>query len=401
MIHERTLITFSFMIVVVCAGCPAPSEAGAPPPPEHSHAEPAAAPTTAEPPAPVERDDHRHGDPHDILVPAWPLRGPKRDIMPVQWRQADLELRSYSLPLNNPPVATVAEAVGIVRDDDSVIGVLTGQGARAYPWWIISKFHAINDIIADSAVFVTQCEVCSGAGAFYPVVQEWLLDFRVCGSKAGTFYVCDYQTRSSWASFSGKAFMGPLAGEAMFRFPAWQTTWGEWRASHPDTTVVVLSEEVRDRAHGKGQEPGQPGVPILLSPTITVEDARLPENALVFGLAGPEPLAGRAWPIATLRERGGLVQDDYNGAPVLLLLRGAHRVGAFVRRLDDHTLSFTVSQAEPLRLLDDGGTTWDEWGRAVDGPLAGKRLFAADGYMAEWFEWVNNHPQTEVAGQGP
>jgi hypothetical protein len=369
-------------------GCPRSQPA----PEAHDHAAGEHAKTPAQLQAP-------HHDDHENMVPAWPLRGPKRDLAPLMWRDADLEMRSYSLPLNNPPIASPAEARELMRDEDLVLGVLTGQGARAYPWWVVSRYHVINDVLSDTPIFVAQCEVCSGAGAFYPVIDGWLLDFRICGGKGGTFYVCDYQTRSSWTSFAGSAFMGPLAGRRMFRFPAWQTTWAEWRSSHPDTTVVVLPASLRERSHGHGQRPGMEGVPRVLSSTITVEDTRLPENAVIFGLVGTEPLTGRVWPVSTLRTRGGVVHDEYAGEPVLILLQGEHRIGAFVRRLGEGpTLRFEVAGREPLRLRDSQGNTWDEWGRAISGPARGERLIAANGYMAEWFEWVNNHPQSEIAG---
>ena len=54
------------------------------------------------------------------------------------------EVRRFILPLNNPPVVDPAEAYH-VRPDDIVLGVLVGESARAYPWYLLANYHAVND----------------------------------------------------------------------------------------------------------------------------------------------------------------------------------------------------------------------------------------------------------------
>ena len=50
----------------------------------------------------------------------------------------------------------------------------------------------------------------------------------------------DRATRSLWHQYTGEPIIGPLANSGIKQpfFPAVVTTWEEWLAEHPDTTVL-------------------------------------------------------------------------------------------------------------------------------------------------------------------
>jgi len=68
---------------------------------------------------------------------------------------------------------------------------------------------------------------------------------------------------------------------------------------------------------------------------------------------------------------------------------------AYFRALDGKDLSFVVNAN---RIVDvETGSVWDLAGRAVEGPLVGRRLTAVlDSYTAFWFAWVTFQPETVV-----
>lgn len=49
----------------------------------------------------------------------------------------------------------------------------------------------------------------------------------------------DSQTCSRWQQATGEAFEGPMKGTRLPIMPFKLTTWGEWRAQHPETLVLV------------------------------------------------------------------------------------------------------------------------------------------------------------------
>ena len=328
----------------------------------------------------------------------FPMAAEQRDMLAAMGRPTELDLRSYSLPLNNPPVVSAADA-DHMKDSDAVLGLLVGDHARAYPWWIVVAYHVINDTFSDLPVYVAQCEVCSGAGAFYPVIDGWILDFRVCGANHGTFFVCDFQTKSSWYSFSGSSFTGPLEGSQLPRLPVYQTTWGEWKKLHPETDVIHAAETLKVRPHGQEQWLGKPVVEHQLEMTVRHRDERIVEHELVFGMISREPRRGRVYPLVALEDAGGLIQESYEQEPLLLVLQGESRVSAYIREMQGQRLNFEVHQKSPIQLRDkETGTIWSEWGRGISGKHAGAQLPFANGYLTEWYEWVGHYPESEIFG---
>jgi len=329
----------------------------------------------------------------DVHAPGGELwkAGPGRDLdYTSMWR--------FVLPLNHPPFVAAADAKHM-RADDLVLGVVADGEARAYPWWIVTKYHVVNDAIGEHPVFVAICEVCTGGAAFSPVVDEHFLSFQLCGIKNGSFEVCDWETRSRWLPFKGEAYEGPLVGRRLEQLPFVYMSWADWSAEFPSSTVVLGGEELRARAHGIRYAPGSKGIAPALLGTLHTDDSRLEPNELVFGLVPEAGGSGKAYPLAWLRERGGLVQDEVEGRPVLVIVRGEFGAGAYVRRVGDHTLDLDRVSTVPLEMRDrETETLWTLVGTGVqNGRFAAAKLPMARGYVTEWYEWVNNFPQTEIA----
>ena len=320
----------------------------------------------------------------------WKL-GPGRDVdYTSMWR--------YMLPLNHPAVVSVADAKHM-RDDDLVLGVVADGVARAYPWWILTKYHVANDTIGKRPVFVAICEVCTGGAAFSPVVDEHNLSFQLCGLKNGTFEVCDWETRSRWLPFNGEAYEGSLAGRRLEQLPFVYMRWKDWSSEYPSSTVVLGGAELRKRGHGIQFLPGSKGIAEALLRTLHTEDARLEENELVFGLVPEQGGNGKAYPLAWIREQGGHVQDEVDERPVLVIVRGEFGASAYVRRIGESTLDLDRVSTDPLEMRDKKtGTLWTLVGTDVkNGRFAAAKLPLARGYVTEWYEWVNNFPRTDIA----
>jgi hypothetical protein len=80
--------------------------------------------------------------------------------------------------------------------------------------------------------------------------------------------------------------------------------------------------------------------------------------------------------------------------------RGLHRrlpPGARGR----HVLSFTVSDDDPTRFVDDATeSAWNLLGEAVDGELASTQLDAVARDDTFWFVWFAFQPDTRIHGTG-
>jgi hypothetical protein len=294
-----------------------------------------------------------------------------------------------SPPLEQPTVVAVSGAPHM-RGDDLVLGVEAGGHSRAYPWWVVKNFHVVNDTVGGAPVMVAFCEQCTGAAAFRPVMDGRTLSFEVAGVYNGTIILRDRQTRSLWAPFSGRALEGRLRGRVLERLPLTLARWDEWSARHPRGEVAWAPQVLR-QGHGSWYEPGKWGIVTEMGATLQAWDARLPENALVFGLEdGPDV---RAYTLDVVRAQGGVLNDAVASRPLAIVLSGTLDAAAYERTVQGRPLTFRPARSLQAFMVDgETGSEWSAEGVALAGPLQGARLRQLPGYVVEWHVWSAYHP---------
>ncbi|WP_152043102.1 DUF3179 domain-containing (seleno)protein [Salinigranum salinum] len=155
--------------------------------------------------------------------------------------------------------------------DSFVIGVASDDGtqARAYPLSVVWWHEIVNDTL-DRPLLVTFCPICqSGMVAerrvggtettFGVTGQLWQppqiyaesakTEGRVFGASAtdgeaearnsGNLVLYDELTGSYWSQFLARAICGEREGDRLTIVPSTVATWGEWRADHPETDVLL------------------------------------------------------------------------------------------------------------------------------------------------------------------
>jgi hypothetical protein len=326
---------------------------------------------------------------------------------------ANSHTRPWILPLNNPSVVPTAEA-SHMRPDDLVFGIIAEGRARAYPQWIITNYHLANDTVGGLPLYLAHCEICSGAAAFATGIEEighsrirprrWVvaeatsgviqsMTFRTCGMRAGTIEICDDQTQSRWHPFTGRCRAGYLEGFALRRIPVFAETWSEWSGRFPDGEVVLASAETRRREHGASTPPGIgsaltfPGFDAISQH----QDPRLPSNALIFGIALPD---GRAVAVTLdfLEKHRSRLRYDVGGSSFLVYKRSGYGVVALGLTPKQAEGEFAIVREQPFRIGDRAGSLWNEAGEPVAGGT--QRLLPVDGYLTEWYEWIQTYPET-------
>lgn len=283
-----------------------------------------------------------------------------------------------------------------MRDGDPVVGVVVSGIPRAYPWWVAKNHHVINDVIGDTAVAIAFCEQCTGAAAFRRKLDNRRLSMEVPGVYNGTIVLRDRETGTIWAPFSGRALEGPLVGRKLDRIPVSLIRWSEWKSRHPQTGVIWAQEEGRD-GHGSWYAPGKWGIVSEMGASLETWDPRLPENALVYGVE--IETAAKAYPLSEIEARKGLVNDSFEGVPVLVVAIGDLEVSGFDRRVRGRVLTFDLPQGGATGMVDrETGSVWSTGGHALRGSLQGERLAALDGYVVEWHVWSAYNPLAELFG---
>jgi hypothetical protein len=162
----------------------------------------------------------------------------------------------------------------------------------------------------------------------------------------------DLRTESVFDTFTGAAVSGPLQDQAIVleEITVLRTTWGEWKAAHPDTTIIAEDGGI-GRSYPldplEGRDDNGPIFPI--GPA----DPRLPEQELVVGVITAD------------------------GTPVAFPAGEARAILS----VGDEVI------AGGVELVADGGGL-----RAVDAATGNP----IPSHEAFWFAWSQFHPTTEL-----
>jgi len=76
-------------------------------------------------------------------------------------------------------------------------------------------------------------------------VGDRTLTFIVSGKLwRDSLIMMDRETETLWSHVTGEAIRGELKGARLESMPVAYTTWGKWKAEHPDTLVLTKEEAV-------------------------------------------------------------------------------------------------------------------------------------------------------------
>ena len=256
--------------------------------------------------------------------------------------------------LDDPPV-TDAAGGDWYPDDRIVFGVVIDGEARAYPKNIMEVHEMVNDSLGGRRIAIPYCTLCGSA-------QAYLTDELADGLAQPTLrtsgllirsnkMMFDLETYSFIDTFRGEATSGSLleAGVTLRQVSVVTATWGQWKADHPDTTILAADGglgRTYDLDPLDGRDDDGPIFPI--GPV----DTRLPVQEQVLGVMTDDgrPLA---FHVATARD----------------LLADGHEVRA---------------EGVSLVLDGDGVRAW-----RADGT-------DARGHQSFWFAWSQFRPGTKL-----
>ncbi len=149
------------------------------------------------------------------------------------------------IPALDDPAVTDAAGGSWYSDDGIVFAVVINGEARAYPRHIMEIHEMVNDTVGGRRIGFPYCTLCGSAQAFFTddvpdgVAQPVLRTSGLLSRSNKVMY--DLVTKSVFDTFTGEAVTGPLreAGVVLNQATVVTTTWGEWKAAHPETTILA------------------------------------------------------------------------------------------------------------------------------------------------------------------
>jgi len=146
--------------------------------------------------------------------------------------------------LDNPKVTSAADG-DWYPDDRLVFGVVVDGEARAYPKHQMEVHEMINDTLGGRRIGVPYCTLCGSAQAYFTDSVPDGIEIPVLRTSGllsrSNKVMYDLNTKSVFNTFTGKALSGPMreAGVTLEQITLVTSTWGEWKAAYPDTTILA------------------------------------------------------------------------------------------------------------------------------------------------------------------
>ncbi|MFQ3537157.1 MAG: DUF3179 domain-containing protein [Aggregatilineales bacterium] len=313
-------------------------------------------------------------------------------------------------PIDRPHFESVDAAERWLSPQSPVIALEIDGDVRAYPLAILIWHEIVNDTVGSVPVAVTFCPLCNSSIVFDRRVNGQALRFGVSGNlRKSDLIMWDEQTQSWWQQIAGEAIVGELTGTRLALISSQVVSFEAFKAAFPE--AKVLSRETgHDRSYGRNPYTSYDSSPrpFLFEGE---SDPRLPVTEHV--LAGVVDGVAIAYSFSLLA-RAGALNDVVGSLPVVALwqdgavsaldrsdIDSSRRVGMaalYERIVDGRVLTFELGEDGSLRDLETG-STWNVFGRAMEGALAGKRLLRAFANPHFWFAWAAFQPETRIYGQ--
>lgn len=297
-------------------------------------------------------------------------------------------------PLRDPGTVAAARAT-YLKDSHVVFGVEVNGEARAYPKRILAWHELATDRLGGVDLTIVYCTLCGTVIPYESEVEGRTLRFGTSGLLyRSNKLMFDEQTASLWSSVEGRPVVGPLVGSGFVlkARPVVTTTWGEWKATHPDTSVLAIDTGFeRDYGEGAAYRDYFSHDDLLFE--VPRRDTRLKNKAEVLALhVSPAQGSGPARSVAIdagflRRNPVYTLEVEQRRLVIVTTPRGANRVyeaGAVE----------LASLDRDGRLVDVTGRTWVVGEDAIR-PDGGDELLArVPARRAFWFGWVAQYPDT-------
>jgi hypothetical protein len=310
--------------------------------------------------------------------------------------------------IDSPEFVSVAEADAYLADNEGVVVLDIEGDARAYPVQILIWHEIVNDVVGGVPVSVTYCPLCNSAVSYQRIVQGEVTTFGTSGLLFNSALVMyDRATESLWTHYNGQAVAGVATTEHLTPISSPLLAWAEFKAAFPDG--LVLDRDKTGHARSYGTNPyvdydNPTGTPFLFRGDVDdqVGAQRRVAGVSVDGVA-------KAWTLEAIS--GGAARATHDSVGELSVVvfwrpgqatalesgridggRDVGSVGVFVPEANGQALTFVADGG--VFVDDQTGSSWNVFGEATDGELAGVELSEVPHLDTFWFAWFSYNPGT-------
>jgi Protein of unknown function (DUF3179) len=309
-------------------------------------------------------------------------------------------------PIDSPHFESIDAASAWLQPQSPVIAFQLEGIARAYPLAILIWHEIANDIIGDTPITVTFCPLCNSAIVFDRRVDGQTLRFGVSGLlRNSDLIMWDDLTQSWWQQFTGEGIVGTYTGEQLTMLPSQLVSFAAFTQQYPKGEVLARDS----RSYGSNPYVGYDSNPQPFLFRGEPDQRLSPTERVLAGVIGGKPVA---YPFSVLAKQM-VINDTVGGEDVVAFWqpgatsaldqssiddsRDVGMAALYSRELNGQVLSFG-SGTDGIIRDDQMGTTWNVFGTAVEGKLAGAQLRQELAFPHFWFAWAAFRPATVIYG---
>jgi len=309
--------------------------------------------------------------------------------------------------IDKPEFISVSDASEWLKDNEPVISLTVNETSRAYPLQILMWHEIVNDVVDGRPVSVTFCPLCNASIVFDRRVGDQVLDFGTTGRlRLSDMVMYDRQTESWWQQFTGTGIIGDMNEVVLKQIPSNIVSFADFKKHYKDGQVLSRNTGVR-RNYGKNPYVGYDNIdsrPFLFRGEIS---DRLPAMERVLALHGDDSTL--LFSLSTLSE-APLINTRFGAEPVAVFAfssmasaldkgdisasRQIPSAAVYRAEIDGKELTFEMNDG--IAVDRETSSSWNIFGVAESGQLAGTRLQQLDGGVHFAFAWLAFDPDAEI-----
>jgi hypothetical protein len=216
---------------------------------------------------------------------------------------------------------------------DRVVGVIVNGQSRTYPISLLTVHEVINDTLAGVPIAVTYHPWCDSVVVFERTLNGESIELAPSGLILDSNLVLfdrrpDAANESLFRQLSGEAIAGPAVelGESLNILPATLTTWGDWRTTHPETSVIGWDELLVKRYEGSSPDQyfRSPELAFPVDPLPPAGALKLKDRVIVVIADGER----RVYPLPLLEQKIGednIFRDEFGSTALVIRYDPLHQ----------------------------------------------------------------------------
>lgn len=184
----------------------------------------------------------------------------------------------------------------------------------------------------------------------------------------------DVETETLWSHLLGKGMRGELEGTELERIPSVITTWEDWKARYPQSSVLAMKRTTGGYDEGKWEK----------------------ARRFVFGISGNTKGESPAVGLRKLQREGVVMVKTGRASYVFTHRSRGGSVQAFRAEADGRPLAFSAEENGYMENEENGSRWSRETGIAISGPDKGLHLEAVPGTLSFVQAWEAFYPKSEI-----